>query len=193
MGRSVLLSTALSVFPACLRFLADCVDRTLVAIAHDSMAGEGFYGHTSWPPASTSSQKGTKDVSHMAVDCPAMGGPLKTPSDFYVPSSCNLVVTQGCDLYAIRYVLAAISMAAAWSWADNSGGVNLHLTEARSQWFFLGLSTIPRKAVFPGESKAASASRTLQEIWFFILKQLIDLLVLEVLSTCSMLCLCPGF
>lgn len=34
-----------------------------------------------------------------------------------------------------------------------------------SQWFFLGLSTIPRKAVFPGESEAASASRTLQEIW----------------------------
>ncbi|OPJ87518.1 hypothetical protein AV530_000978 [Patagioenas fasciata monilis] len=37
--------------------------------------------------------------------------------------------------------------------------------QVQFQWFFLGLSTIPRKAVFPGESKAASASRNLQEIW----------------------------
>lgn len=41
------------------------------------------------------------------------GFPEDALSDLYVPSSCNPVMTEACDLHAIRYILAAGSVAEA--------------------------------------------------------------------------------
>lgn len=45
----------------------------------------------------------------------------------------------------------------------------------------------------PSYQLIKTSSAFVSYMQFFILKQLIDLLVLEVLGTCSVLCLCPGF